>query len=100
MPIVRVHRAKQLADRLRAYEIFVDGESKGAVRAGGAVDFRVENGRHRIVLRLDWCASNAIEFSLWDDETAEFDCGNNTGGFWSVFYVLFRPHDYLWIKKR
>lgn len=100
MPLIRVHRAKQLADCLRVYEILVDGEPKGAVRAGGAADIRVANGGHRVSLRLDWCASNEIEFSLWEDETAEFDCGNDTGGLLALFYVLFKPRDYLWIKKR
>jgi hypothetical protein len=100
MPLVKVHRKNQFADRLRAYEIIVDGEVKNIVRAGRTAEFYLPKGLHRIRLKIDWCGSREIEFNLGDDETAEFDCGNNTKLFLELFYVFFARNDYLWLEKR
>jgi hypothetical protein len=100
MPFVKIHRVKQLADAARAYRIFVDDEEKDEIRRGETADFFVTEGNHRIQLMIDWCSSPEIEFTAGAEEAVEFECGNNTKGFFTMYYVLFAPHDYLWLKKR
>ncbi len=100
MPFVKIHRGKQFADAVRRYQIYVDGEPKGEIRRGSTEEFFVTEGTHRISLKIDWCGSNKIEFSLGTEETVEFDCGNNTKSFFALYYVLFAPNDYLWLKQR
>jgi hypothetical protein len=100
MPFVKIHREKQLADSLRAYQIFVDDEPKGEIRGGSTEDFFIIEGTHRIRLKIDHCGSHELEFTVGPEETAEFDCGNNTKGFFALYYVLFAPKDYLWLRKR
>lgn len=100
MPFVKIHRGNQFADAVRAYQIYVDGEQKGEIRRNSTEDFFVPEGTHRILLKIDWCGSREIEFSLKAEETIEFDCGNNTKGFFAMYYVLFAPSDYLWLKQR
>ncbi|SRR5215204_4960939 len=100
MPFVKIHRESQFADAARAYHIYVDGEKKGEIRRGASVDFFVTEGAHRIRLKIDWCGSREIEFSAGAEETVEFDCGNNTKGFFAMYYILFAPNDYLRLQKR
>jgi hypothetical protein len=100
MPFVKIHRENQYADAVRAYRIDVDGEQKAEIRRGSTEDFFVAVGTHRIRLKIDWCGSPEIEFSVGAEETVEFDCGNNTKGFFAIYYVLFAPNDYLWLRKR
>ena len=100
MPFVKIHREKQFADAARAYQIYVDGEQKGEIRRGASEDFFVTEGTHRISLKIDWCGSPEIEFSVRAEETIEFDCGNNTKGFFAMYYILFAPNDYLYLRRR
>ena len=98
MPFVKIHRENQFADAVRAYRIYVDGEKKGEISRGATEDFFVSEGTHRIQLKIDWCGSREIEFTVKAEETVEFDCGNNTKGFFTIYYVLFAPNDYLWLR--
>jgi hypothetical protein len=100
MPFVKIHRENQFADAARAYKIYVDGEQKGEIRRDSTEDFFVPEGAHRIQLKIDWCGSREIEFSAGAEETVEFDCGNNTKGFFALYYVLFAKDDYLWLRQR
>jgi len=100
MPFVKIHRENEFADAVRAYQIFVDGEKKGEIRRGESQDFFVPEGTHRIQLKIDWCGSPEIEFNVGTEETAEFDCGNNTKFFLALYYVLIAPNEYLWLTKK
>ena len=100
MPLVKINRESQFADAVRAYQIYVDGEKKSEIRCGETQEFFVPPGNYRISLKIDWCGSPEIEFSVGAEENVEFDCGNNTKGFLAGFYALFMPKDYLWLKKR
>ncbi len=100
MPFVKVHRESQYADAVRAYQIYVDGELKGEIRRGADVDFFVTEGAHRLRLKIDWCGSPEIEFSASAEETVEFECGNNTKGFFALYYVLFAPNEYLRLRRK
>jgi hypothetical protein len=100
MPFVKIHRQNQFADAARVYQIYVDGEKKGEISRGESEDFFVTEGAHRIQLKIDWCASPEIEFEAQTEEIVEFDCGNNTKGFFAMYYILFAPNDYLWLRRR
>jgi len=100
MPFVKIHRASQYADAVRAYKIYVDGELKGEIRRNSTEDFFVTEGTHSIQLKIDWCGSPEIEFDARAEETIDFSCGNNTKGIFTMYYILFAPNDYLWLRRR
>ena len=100
MPFVKLHRESQFADGLRNYQIFVDEKKVSEIRRGSVEDFYVTEGTHRIFLKIDWCGSNEIEFSVRNEETIEFECGNNTKIFLAFYYILFARNEYLWLRKR
>lgn len=100
MPIIRINRKKEYADSWRAYEIIIDGEKVSEIRGGQSIELQTPNGTHKIALKIDWCGSNEIEFSVWNDETIEFDCGNNTKLILAFYYVLFARNEYIWLRKR
>jgi len=100
MPFVKIHREKQYTDSLRAYQVYIDGEKKGEIRADSTKDFFLPEGKHSIYLKIDWCGSRELEFNLQIEDTIEFDCGNNTHLFLAFFYVIFAPKEYLRLEKR
>ena len=72
----------------------------GEIKAGSTKEFYVDEGTHKISLKIDWCGSGEIEFSIANEETIEFECRNNTHLFLAFFYVLFARNEYLWLRKR
>ena len=99
MPSIRLHRAKQYADRLRAYQILIDDEKAGEIKAGATVELVVGEGTHRIAVKLDWCRSDEIVFNLRGDEVLELSCANRSGAWLAFFYVMFAPRQYLRLEK-
>lgn len=99
---ITVRRTTSYPDRLRAYKIKVDDVVVGAVRARESFTIPISPGRHSIVLQIDWCGSEQIDFEARPGERILFDCGNNLTGsavFWVLFYIVFRPHQYLWLRR-
>jgi hypothetical protein len=98
--MVLLRRAAQVADMLRAYKIFVDGEEVGTIRRGKEVSLDVAPGEHSIWLRIDWAESNKLDI-LSDGSRLELECGSNFAG-WRTFLgvahaVSARP-GYLWLR--
>src|SRR5256885_662848 len=83
------------ADSLRAYKIKLDGVVVGSVRARESVTVPVAPGRHSLVLLIDWCGSEQIDFESQPGEHLCFECGSSLVG-WRVllalFYIVFRTH--------
>ena len=96
---ITIRRTTSYADRLRAYKIVVDGAVAGTVQAGQPVTIPVTPGRHSLCMRIDWCG---IPFEALTEESVTFQCGSslaNWRDFMMFFYVLFRPREYLWLRR-
>lgn len=95
---ITVRRTTSYADRLRAYEVNLDGIPAGSVRALGAVTVPVAPGKHSLTPRIDWCGSPQIDFEAQPGNDAVFECGSSLTG-WRLllafFYVLFGSKQYL-----
>lgn len=99
---ITVRRTTSYADRLRAYKVKVDREVVGSVRARESITVPVSPGRHSLVLRIDWCGSETIDFEIQPGENVCFECGSNLAG-WrqllTLFYITFRTRQYLWLRR-
>jgi hypothetical protein len=99
---ITVRRTTSYADRLRAYKVKLDGVVVGSVRARESVTVPVSPGRHSLVVRIDWCGSEQIDFEIQPGEHVCFDCGSSLVG-WrlllAAFYITFRTHQYLWLRR-
>ena len=99
---ITVRRTTSYADRLRAYKVKVDGVVVGLVRARESITVPVSPGRHSLVIRIDWCGSEQIDFEAQSGEHIHFACGSNLAG-WrlllTIFYVTFWTRQYLWLRQ-
>lgn len=99
---ITVRRKTSYADRLRAYEVRLDGVAVGSVRARGAVTVPVSPGKHSLALRIDWCGSPRVDFEAHTGEELVFECGSSLSG-WrlllGLFYIIFRTKQYLWLRR-
>ena len=61
-------------DRLRAYQVYVDGNRVGRIRAGETERFGLSPGLHKLQLKEDWASSEKLQVDLGADDRAEFIC--------------------------
>lgn len=61
-------------DRLRAYQIYIDGEKVGKIRAGETEVFEVPLGRHALQLKQDGASSEKLQVDIGADDRAQFVC--------------------------
>ena len=99
---IRLTRTTYFPDTLRAYRIMVDGMEMARVKGGESVEIPVSPGTHSVVVKIDWCGSPTLDFTVRTGETIEFECESNLRGlriFWVHFYILFMRDRYLALTR-
>jgi len=100
--VISIKRDSGYADRLRAYQIVLDGQTVGELRNGEELKLGASPGRHQLYVKIDWCRSPIVDFDD-DGGLVSFDCGSSLRG-WRLFlvllYVVLFRHDYLWLRRR
>ena len=102
MAILRIIRDSGYADRLRAYQVIVDGKHVGDLRDGQTKEFPVSAGQRQLSLKIDWCGSKTVSFSVAEDDTVTFHAKSNLRGpmvFAALWYALFDRHSYLTLEQ-
>lgn len=96
-----IKRNSGYADKLRPYEIVLDGKVIGEVKNNQTVELHISGDVHSLHMKIDWCRSNIINFESNKDIT-EFECGSNLRGFkiiFSIIYVIFLRDQYIWLSQ-
>lgn len=102
MPILNMLRDSGYADRLRPYQVILDGTKIGEVRDGQNQRFSIAPGQHTISLKIDWCGSKAIDFTIAGEDQVTFRAKSNLRGFKifaAIWYVIFDRHSYLLLER-
>ena len=104
MPTLRIRRAKEFADYLRAYAILLDGDKLGEIKNGETREFPISPGRHQLRVKIDWCGSMTIPFvAATGNEILDFSVRSNlkgSGGLAALYYVIFRPNKYIVLERQ
>jgi hypothetical protein len=96
---IAVIRRKGKMDRLRSYRVIIDGERVGSLRPGEQKTFEVTPGRHQIEVALDWTRSPAVVLSVGPSESAVLECVSQDKVLRGVFYLYFKPDQYLRLRR-
>ena len=70
MTKIRIERNSEWNNKAREIGIYIDGEKVGTINDGETQDYVVENGKHEIYAKIDWCRSQKIELNVAENETA------------------------------
>lgn len=98
MASIKIRRPWQYTNWLRSYIVLLDGVGIGKVRNNSTIELPVNPGAHSLQLKISWCRSNVVPFSVGANETAMFECGS-MNAFLAIIYVIFSPWDYLWLRQ-
>jgi hypothetical protein len=103
LALLNIVRDSGYADRLRAYKVIVDGKTAGEIRNGETKEFPISSGQHELSLKIDWCGSKTIRFTVADGDVLRFDAKSNLRGprvLALAWYALFAWSSYLHIEQR
>ena len=86
MGSVTIRRRKAVwRDRIRAYEVWIDGANVASLRSGESVTLPLEPGEHHCGMKIDWCTSRVIELDGAVDTVLECQAaGGSLFAIWSV----------------
>ena len=102
MANLKIVRDSGYADRLRAYQVILDGRRVGEIKDGETQEFAIVPGQHQISLKIDWCGSKAIEFTVTGEERLTFQAKSNLRGprvFAAIWYAIFDRNSYLLLEQ-
>jgi hypothetical protein len=98
MATIKIRRGWQLGGGLAAYTVLLDGEWAGKLLNEDQIALQTSGGTHSLQLKLDWCRSNIVSFSIVEDGSMTFVCGT-VNALLGIFYIFFRPSRYLWLRQ-
>jgi hypothetical protein len=79
MATIKISRRWQLMGGLAAYTVLLDGEWAGKLLNEDQIELQTSAGTHSLQLKLDWCRSNIVRFSIAEEDLQTFKCGTVTG---------------------
>jgi hypothetical protein len=100
--LIALSRDSGYADRTRKYRVLLDGVEVGRIANGEVQSIPVASGTHRLQLKIDWCSSNAVDFTAQVDQIAKFHCSSALRGWrvtFALFVVLLNPRGYLRLTR-
>jgi hypothetical protein len=102
MTTLTVHREKGWADKLRKYQILLDGAEIGTLGEGDRLVHQVGGDRHVIEARIDWCGSQPLSFEANTDDVVVAVKSALRGWkmFFVLYYIFFNRQGYLTLELR
>ena len=101
MTKIIIQRDKDWRDKLRAYNVYVDGKAVGNLRQDSKLEFDLTPGNHNIQLKIDWCKSNVLSITATDGQIAMLECGNNVKKpLMALLYISIWRGKYLWLREK
>jgi len=98
MATIKIKRGWQYNNLVRPYTVLLDGEWAGKIMNEDQIELQTTAGAHSVQLKIDWCRSNIVSFSIAADQAVTFECGS-VNVLVALFYVVFRPSHYLWLRQ-
>lgn len=83
MTEVVLSRDKGWVDRIRQYQVFIDGNRVGKIGPGETCAYPCSPGLHNIQVKIDWAKTKLITFNL-TTENKKFQVKSNLHG-WRIF---------------
>jgi hypothetical protein len=95
---ISIYREGAYADKHRSYTVLFDERAVGEILPDESRTFTVQEGKHVVVIKIDWAESNALVVDVPRQSLQRLRVRSNVAGLRVVFamwYALFRRKSYL-----
>ena len=84
MASIIINGTSEYLNRLRNYDVYIDGEKIDTISNGETKEFNISAGQHSILIKIDWCSSQTLLVDINDNETKSFKVGGFKNGNWLI----------------
>lgn len=81
-------RKSEFVNRARAFKVIIDGQQAGTIKNGGAEEFHLAPGQHKIVCKVDWCSSGEYSIDIKEEEVIYLQVGSGMKYYWYMVIPL------------
>jgi hypothetical protein len=96
---LRIVRGSGYADRIRRYQIVINGARVGNIAHDSVLDLEVPSGPLTIEAEIDWCRSQPLAIEARPDKRIEIEVSNNFGSLMALWGITFGYRSYLALKR-
>lgn len=82
MATIIIKRSSEYNNRLRDYQLFLDGKKIGTIANGKTESFETTSGQHTIIAKIDWCSSPELSLTLDETDQKQLTVGGFKNGNW------------------
>ena len=68
MPKLLIRRNSEWANKLRAFELFLNGRKIGEIKDRELLSFEIPEGNYELMARIDWCGSQPLKIEIAEGE--------------------------------
>lgn len=68
MAKIIIERSSEWNNKAREIGIYIDRKKVGTINDGETQEYEVENGKHEVFAKIDWCSSQKIELNTIEDK--------------------------------
>ena len=87
--MITITRGKAYSDRLRKYNVVLDGNVIGKISEGQSISYNENPGTHTLRIRIDWGGSNEIKFKSVANDTIKFRCASRAQGLKILLGIIY-----------
>jgi hypothetical protein len=93
--VLVIRRLPRAQDREYAYRVLVDGRQRAEVGDDATVQIGLTPGEHRLNLRVKWCGSRDMTFTIQPGEIVRMECRPNVRPLLALLYITLWRNDYI-----
>ena len=95
MTVLVIRRLNRPQDREYAYRVLVDGRQRAEVGDDSTVQIGLTPGEHRVCLRVKWCGSRELPFTIQAGEIVRMECHPRHQPLLALLYITLWRHKYI-----
>lgn len=92
---LRITRADGRMDKLRSYDIRVDGQPRADIARNRDVEITLPAGTYSVAAHLDWCRSPAVDIRIEDGQVTALRVSNPWSSGLALIAITFGRKRYL-----
>lgn len=88
MAKIVINRKRSFLNSMKKFDILINDQKVGAVKNGGAEEFTVPAGSHKVQCKISWYRSNVYDVSLQDKDIKFLQVKANMKGIGVLYLIL------------
>jgi hypothetical protein len=100
MCTIRLVRPALFVDRIRSYQILLNGNKAGMISHDSTLEIRVPAGPVTIEAKIDWARSQPLTINTVPGQTIEIEVRNHWGTVLGLWAISFGRGTYLLLTPR